>query len=127
MDSLGKRIVYLRESKGIKQRQLMDMLNFNNLSRFEKDEMKPGIDIVISLASFFNVSLDWLLTGKEFSDVNIHRFEKELIDKLSRLSERNQAKVEGIIEGLLMSQSDEKGSSYPSRTTGEEAAGMETA
>lgn len=64
MQSLGERIAFLRESKGLSQRYLMEVLNFDNLSRFEKNERKPGLDIIISLAEYFGVSTDWILTGK---------------------------------------------------------------
>ncbi|WP_219639016.1 helix-turn-helix transcriptional regulator [Cohnella sp. CFH 77786] len=111
MDTLGKRIAFLRESKGLKQRQLMEILNFNNLSRFERDEMKPGIDIIIMLAEYFDVSTDWLLTGKErVSGVISHQEELPspdalvLLAKFQQLTVGNQIKAEGYIEGLLSGQ-----------------------
>lgn len=64
LTTLGERIAYLRTSKNLTQRQLMEALNFNNLSRYENNERTPGIDVIIRIAKFFNVSIDWLLTGK---------------------------------------------------------------
>ncbi|MCY9765204.1 helix-turn-helix domain-containing protein [Paenibacillus alvei] len=108
MDTLGERIAFLRESKGLKQRELMNMLGFNNLSRFERNDMKPGIDIIIAISDFFNVSTDWLLKGKEISSVKSHQGEEnilpsdiELLAKFHQLDEREQGRIEERIEMLL--------------------------
>lgn len=66
MDTLGERIAYLRNKEGLSQRKLMDILGFQNLSKYEKDTREPSLDILKLLSSYFNVSLDWLITGKEY-------------------------------------------------------------
>lgn len=91
----------------------MELLNFDNLSRIEKNERKPGIDIVLSIANFFDVSIDWLLTG-EGDDVNRHQehinpSDLEFLAKLHQLSDIERARVEGIIEGILLSKGAEGG------------------
>ncbi|PZM63425.1 helix-turn-helix domain-containing protein [Paenibacillus dendritiformis] len=122
MQSVGERIAYLRKSKGLKQRELMKLLDFNNLSRFERNEMKPGIEIIVALAEFFNVSTDWLLTGKEkVTEVNTHQVELspediELLAKFHQLSEREQGKVEGMIEGILSGRKADNSSKESSRS-----------
>ncbi|BFH11120.1 transcriptional regulator [Paenibacillus dendritiformis] len=107
MKTLGERIAFLRESKGLSQRQLMNALDIANLGRIEKNERKPGIDIIISLADYFEVSTDWLLRGKETdADVNGHHAEVSpsdirLLAKYHQLGERDQIKIEERIEVLL--------------------------
>lgn len=112
MDTLGRRIASLRKSYNLSQRQLMDLLNFSNLSRFEKDERKPGIDIIISLADFFNISIDWLLTGKEKNldvilphqkedgayPVILNNCEKNIIEKFRQLDHRDQEDIKANID-----------------------------
>lgn len=61
MNTLGKRIAYIRKINNMSQRQLMNTLNITNLGRIEKGERKPGIDIIIAISNYFNVSTDWLL------------------------------------------------------------------
>lgn len=65
MDTLGERIAYLRNKEGLSQRKLMDILGFQNLSKYEKNTREPSLDILKLLSSYFNVSLDWLITGRE--------------------------------------------------------------
>ncbi len=65
METLGERIAYLRNKHNLTQRQLMDYLKIENLSRYERNERRPSIDTITAIANFFNVSTDWLLLGKE--------------------------------------------------------------
>ncbi|SNS56232.1 DNA-binding transcriptional regulator, XRE-family HTH domain [Anaerovirgula multivorans] len=66
MNTIGKRIKYLREKKKLTQKQLADATGVQrgNLSHYEKDKIKPSSDAIISLSQFFNVSCDWFLIGK---------------------------------------------------------------
>jgi transcriptional regulator with XRE-family HTH domain len=64
MKTLGERLSFLRESKDLSRAQVMRDLNIHNLGRFEEDKRKPSIDNVICLAEYFDVSIDWLLTGE---------------------------------------------------------------
>lgn len=66
METLGERIAYLRNKHNLTQRQLMNQLKIDNLSRYERNERRPSIDTIIAIANFFNVSTDWLLLGREF-------------------------------------------------------------
>ena len=63
MNTLGERIAYLRNKEGLSQIKLMDILGFQNLSKYEKNTREPSLDILKLLSSYFNVSLDWLITG----------------------------------------------------------------
>lgn len=63
MNTLGERIAYLRNKEGLSQKKLMDILGFQNLSKYEKNTREPSLDILKLLSSYFNVSLDWLITG----------------------------------------------------------------
>lgn len=59
----------LRKSKGISQVKLAMELNTsqNTISRYETGEREPGINELIRIADYFNVSVDYLLgrTNKE--------------------------------------------------------------
>ena len=60
---LDKRISELRKSKNISQEELADILNTSRqaISKWERGESTPDIDRLKDLASFFNVSIDYLL------------------------------------------------------------------
>jgi len=53
----------LRKEKGISQLKLaMDLnTNQNTISRYETGEREPGINELIKIADYFNVSIDYLL------------------------------------------------------------------
>ena len=73
------RIKELREEKNISQLELAKKLNLTqqSISLYEKGDREPSIDVLKSIANFFNVSLDYLL-GK--SDIrNYDEDEKEFL------------------------------------------------
>lgn len=57
------RIRELRKARGISQLKLaMDLnTNQNTISRYETGEREPGINELIKIADYFNVSVDYLL------------------------------------------------------------------
>ena len=61
------RLKELRKKKGISQLRLATELNTtqNTISRYETGEREPGIDELIMLADYFNVSVDYLIGRTE--------------------------------------------------------------
>ena len=57
------RLKEIRKSKGISQLKLAIDLNTNQntISRYETGEREPGINELIKIADYFNVSVDYLL------------------------------------------------------------------
>lgn len=57
------RLKEIRKSKGISQLKLAMDLNMsqNTISRYETGEREPGINELIKIANYFNVSIDYLL------------------------------------------------------------------
>lgn len=89
--TLGERLRYLREKKDLTQIQLSKALKITNaqVSRYELDQREPDYDILRKFASFFNVTIDYLLTGKDESasigalqkEEHIHFLDLEGLDK----------------------------------------------
>lgn len=67
------RLKEIRKSKGISQLKLaMDLnTNQNTISRYETGEREPGINELIRIADYFNVSIDYLLNRTD--NPNIQR------------------------------------------------------
>ena len=63
---VGQRIARLRKEMGLSQMALAEKLNVSDkaVSKWENGGM-PGIDLLPSMSKLFNVSIDYLLTGKE--------------------------------------------------------------
>ena len=67
------RLKEIRKSKGISQQKMaMDLnTNQNTISRYETGEREPGINELIKIADYFNVSVDYLL--ERTNNPNIQR------------------------------------------------------
>lgn len=65
---LANRIVALRRKKGISQAQLAQVLNISPSAEgmYEQGRRIPNLETLILMSHFFNVSLDYLITGSEF-------------------------------------------------------------
>jgi transcriptional regulator with XRE-family HTH domain len=75
--SFGKRLLEARKNKGISQEDLATHLGTKGpaVGRYERDEMKPSVEAAAKMASFLNVSLDWLVghTDLEFDKGMVKR------------------------------------------------------
>ena len=95
MDFLGDRIRYLRESAGLKQKDMASKfsLNENTWSQYETNKRTPDIETIKKIAQFFNVSIDYLmnLTDEPYNP-NEEAF-KEMIHIYNSLSEEERKKL----------------------------------
>lgn len=66
------RLREIRKSKGISQLKMAIDLNTNQntISRYETGDREPGINELIQIADYFNVSIDYLLERTDIPDVN---------------------------------------------------------
>ena len=66
------RIKEIRKTKGISQLKMAMDLNTsqNTISRYETGEREPGINELIKIADYFNVSVDYLLERTDIPEVN---------------------------------------------------------
>lgn len=92
METLGNRIKQLRKEKQLTQPQLADALNVSKsvISFWENDINEPKASYMVSLASFFKVSTDYLL-GIESEDGRIIIQEPELPSDEKKLLEEYRA------------------------------------
>ena len=66
MKTLGARIKQIRKLKHYTGLELAKMLNVAvpTISMWESDKRRPGADMLQQIASIFNVSIEYLLTGE---------------------------------------------------------------
>lgn len=67
MSSLGARIAYLRAKGGMSQEELAKKLKIgkSTLGMYETDKREPSHETTTKIADEFNVTIDWLLTGRD--------------------------------------------------------------
>jgi transcriptional regulator with XRE-family HTH domain len=79
--NIGERIKNLRKGKNWNQAELGAKIGLGDkaISSFEKERNAPSTEIIIKLSEIFEVSTDYLLTGKE-EPTGISADEKEVIE-----------------------------------------------
>ena len=84
MDSFGNRLRECRKNKGLSQSELAKILNTNHsvIGKYERDDVKPSIDVVKKLASILNTTAAYLLgetdSDELFKDPDMLRRLKEI-------------------------------------------------
>lgn len=101
----AKRLKMLRESRGISQEELANvlMISASAVGMYEQGRREPDHDKLRTLADYFSVSIDYLL-GRDLIDVNL-KADAENVGSLAdveRLAGEamellNQALAEGVI------------------------------
>ena len=94
---LGKRIKELRLKKGLTQLELANLLFVNDrtISKWEQERGNPDVSVIPQLANILGVSIDYLMTGKEYNsskennkNESIEYFEsilgQEIVDEYTR-------------------------------------------
>ena len=72
--SFAERLQELREDKGISRKDLAASLNItvSALGMYEQGRREPNMEMLIRLADYFNVSLDFLV-GRSFNEDETRR------------------------------------------------------
>lgn len=71
MDSFGKKLREAREAKGFSQAELARQIKSHHsiVGKYERDEVKPTIDVVKKLAQVLGTTASFLMGETEFQDV----------------------------------------------------------
>ena len=66
--TIGERIYELRRKNYVSQEELADIMQVSrqSVSKWETDQSYPELDKIAKLAKYFNVSIDYLITGEEY-------------------------------------------------------------
>ena len=100
MDTFGKRLVSVRKEKGLSQGELAKKIGAIGvvIGRYERDEVKPSIEVAAKLAEALRVSLDYLVGSTDLL------LDKEVIKKITEIQKLPEEDKKGIfyaIDGLL--------------------------
>lgn len=65
---IGKRLKMLRESKGMTQQAVADVLEIakNTYAHYEDGSNEPRINIIVKIAQYYGITVDWLLGTGEY-------------------------------------------------------------
>lgn len=94
LEKIGARIRIKRESLGMTQQKLADMVNVtrNTISRYENGETEIGVIMLKNIADALSVTVLWLLFGFDY--------ENDIYNNLLKLTERDRQ----IVVDTIMAQ-----------------------
>lgn len=101
---VGERIARLRRSKGWKQKELASQVgcSLQQVSKLERGSWMPRMSVIVRLADAFNVTADYLLTGrgprKPGADLRL----RERLPALERLPEPQRDSLIVFLDALIM-------------------------
>ncbi len=98
--SLGKRITELRKQKRLSQAALGKIVGTSGdiIGRYERDEVKPSIEVVIKIADTLKVSIDFLV-GK--ADVLIDQDLLSKVIEVQKLDLEDQSYILKAFDAML--------------------------
>lgn len=111
MDSLSNRLKILRTKKGLKQKDVANILGITASAYgfYEQGKRTPTIEVLLFLSKYYKVSLDWLISGSDNFGDNIvisDDSEKFFIEKYRQLNNSDKIKIEGMIDLKLVESSE---------------------
>ena len=108
MLNYGESLKYKRELANINQPDLAKKIGTSqqNISRWEKGQVIPGIDFCVKLADFYNISLDELIGRDNFAGAIVvtKYIKSEISDLYEQLNHSNQIMALGMLTALLQKQ-----------------------
>ena len=81
--SFGNRLRKLRKENNLSQKELAKKFNTSKtaISNYENDYRKPNMDLISEFASFFNVTVDYLLDRTDIRKIELPKEIKIFLDK----------------------------------------------
>lgn len=121
MSKFSERFKELRQSRKLSQQELADKLNTSksSVNMYERGEREPGIEMLETIADFFNVDMDYLLgkasiVNKTLANAenvikmsgtdgktNLTSNEENLLSNYRQLNPDGQKKVDVYVEDLV--------------------------
>lgn len=105
-----KNLKVLRTEKRLSQQQLADILHTSQQSiyKYENDITAPNLDTLVTMADFFETSVDYLIGYTDIPDkiddaiqVHLNSEEKTLIEKYQKLLPHSKEVIHLIVDEYL--------------------------
>jgi transcriptional regulator with XRE-family HTH domain len=105
--TFGKRLSEVRKSKKMSQDELAKKLDVHGavIGRYERDEVKPSIEMAAAIAEALEVSLDYLVGNTDLL------LEKNVVNKIvdiQKLNSEDRAHVFALLDAFLQSHKAKK-------------------
>ena len=96
----GERLTQVRKRKNLSQADIGKKIGINGdaYGRYERNEVRPTIEMALKIAQALDVSLDYL-TGS--TDLELDKNAVNRIQELSKLSEKDQDYIYVTLDALI--------------------------
>ncbi|MFH1767145.1 MAG: helix-turn-helix transcriptional regulator [Patescibacteria group bacterium] len=98
--SFGKKLLEARKRKGLSQEDIARHLNTKApvIGRYERDEMKPSIEVASKLADLLDVTLDFLVGN---TDYELDKSALKRILEISKFSDKDKEHIFVMIDAYI--------------------------
>lgn len=103
MESISERIFIELKKNNKRQIDLVQWLNTSGstVSDWKKYNRTPPAELIPKIASFLNVSLEFLLTGNNSNNDDLNEFDQEILNICKELNNRQKAELITFANKLL--------------------------
>ena len=101
---VGERIARLRRSKGWKQKELASRIgcSLQQISKLERGFWMPRVSVLVRVAETFNITADYLLTGRGPRNPGVDLRLRERLPALEGLPEPQRDSLVHFLDALIM-------------------------
>jgi transcriptional regulator with XRE-family HTH domain len=98
--TFGERLIQVRKKKFLSQSDIGKLIGINGdaYGRYERNEVRPTIEMAVKIASSLNISLDFL-TGN--TDVELDTKSLQRIQEITKLSDKDQDYIFVTLDALI--------------------------
>ncbi|NAS19600.1 helix-turn-helix domain-containing protein [Clostridium butyricum] len=95
--NIGEKLKRLREQQGLTQKQLAEKvgISVSNITKYEKGQLEPSIERLISLSEALNTSISNILTNSSNSDTD------ELLSSF-KTNDFNKHNIDALTECIIL-------------------------
>lgn len=92
MDTIGDKIKYIRQEKGLTQAQFGESIGLTKqaVSNVENNLSNPSLDFISKLIVYYNINSNWLIAnkGEPFNFENKIKVRKNIISDIDKILEK---------------------------------------
>ncbi|WP_171683262.1 helix-turn-helix domain-containing protein [Paenibacillus planticolens] len=106
----GDRIALLREKRGLTQEELSNKIGISraSLSHYETSRREPDYETINKIATFFNVSIDYLLGRTNLQHTILDNDVRDFVENLDLTDENILQKFSLTVDGRKLSPDEAK-------------------
>jgi len=103
MDSFGKKLRECREAKKFSQNELAKLIEAHHsiIGKYERDEVKPSIDVVKKIANILETTVGYLLGESQDTQVLKDPTMLQRLNDISQLKEKDKEHILYTLDAMI--------------------------